>query len=160
MDLLRDEHIVQWFWNSNARAACQLTGRPKPEPATDTCEGVPQIMKSETHQIGPVWKPAPTGRWRSARGFIVVGTRDDKLPEARQVFPARQGQPLRVRWFSFLSSNPARTVARAANRHDPIANRGISRRRAPVNINRRNAAAACGPILVMRFTLFRGMLLT
>jgi hypothetical protein len=52
---------------------------------TDACEGVPQIMKSETCQIGPFGNERPRSLEVST-GFIVVGTRDDKLPDARQVF--------------------------------------------------------------------------
>jgi hypothetical protein len=63
----------------NSQAVMEAAG------VLNACEGVPQIMKPETCQIGPFGNQCPRSLEVSTR-LIFVGTRDDKVPDARQVF--------------------------------------------------------------------------
>src|ERR1700716_2135567 len=92
-------------------------GQAETGACTDTCEGVPQIMKSETRQIGPFGNQRPRSLEVST-GFIVVGTRDDKFPDARQVF--QHGNGSHSEYDGFLSCLRIRQEQKPALQIDMI----------------------------------------
>src|SRR3981081_395170 len=65
-------------------------GQAETGACTDTWEGGRQLIKLVARQIGPFGSQRPRSLEVST-GFIVVGTRDDKLTDARQVFQHGNG---------------------------------------------------------------------
>ena len=69
----------------------QLANDRQPETGSgaDACEGVPQIMEPETCQISSLGNQRP--RSLKVRTWLVgLGTGDDKLSDARQIFQNRK----------------------------------------------------------------------
>jgi hypothetical protein len=75
-------------------------GQAETGAGTDACEGVPQIMKSETRQTGPFGNQCPWSLKVRTRLFI-IGTGDNKFSDVQQVFQHCEG--CRSEYDSFLS---------------------------------------------------------
>src|ERR1700674_2736280 len=70
-------------------------------PCTDACEGVSQIVKSETRQIGPFRNQCPRSL-KVRTCLFIVGTSDNKFSDVRQVF--QHCECCRSEYDGFLSS--------------------------------------------------------